>query len=90
MVSNYHVVPCAVSNTRGTAQFNIVDGDDWVSPDGKESGGGGANSLCIIREHERLKLGKTIDVSVITLEDFIEKKKSKKLSIFTVMFRGKT
>lgn len=88
MVSNYHVIPVAVSNTCGIAQFNIVSGDEWSSPNG-ESGGGGCSSLCTLGENEKLKTKETIDVTVTTLEQFIEDHDIKQIDFLHCDVQGK-
>jgi len=88
LVSNYHVVPVAVSNTCGTAQFNIVSGDEWSSPNG-ESGGGGCSSLCSLTENEKLKTAETIDVQVVTLEKFLEENDIKEVDFLHCDVQGK-
>jgi len=88
MAPNYHVIPLAVSNVSGTAQFNIVSGDEWSSPNG-ESGGGGCSSLCTLGENEKLKIKESIEVKVITLEKFIEAQAIKEIDFLHCDVQGR-
>jgi hypothetical protein len=77
-----------VSNVSGTAQFNIVSGDEWSSPNG-ESGGGGCSSLCTLGENEKLKIKESIEVKVITLEKFIEAQAIKEIDFLHCDVQGR-
>lgn len=88
MTPNYHLVKVAVSNTSGTAEFNVVTGDEWVGEG--ESGGGGCSSLCSLGgSRTDLSIKEKIPVKVVTLEEFIDENKIEKVDYLHCDVQGK-
>jgi FkbM family methyltransferase len=85
---NYHLVKVAVSNVSGTAEFNVVTGDEWVGEG--ESGGGGCSSLCQLGDSmPNLAVKEKIPVKVITLEEFIDENNIEKVDYLHCDVQGR-